>query len=65
MDDLPTTRREPEPPFADPAPEQVAHWLLYALLKYWRREIERGRDKHHRDKPRSESKCSRRPRVRS
>jgi len=27
---------EPDPLlWKDPAPEQVANWLLYALLKYW------------------------------
>ena len=30
---------EPDPLlWKDPAPEQVANWLLYALLKYWQSE---------------------------
>jgi hypothetical protein len=37
---------EPDPLlWKDPAPEQVANWLLYMLLKHWQREAERDRQR--------------------
>lgn len=42
---------EPDPLlWKDPAPEQVANWLLYMLLKHWRREAERDEARRHRRK---------------
>jgi hypothetical protein len=49
---------EPDPLlWIDPAPEQVANFLLYMMLKYWRREAER---EHQRSKKKKKKPVSRR-----